>query len=253
MFFSFKCFQLPQPLYNNLYLTLGENSEQVSALSCLANGSKPLSYLWEVYQSSNDSWTKPSVRAVNITSPTLGFSKLTEEDEGIYRCVVFSDDDNATSDNATITLYGELQYLTSHISKFSYLPIGCCLISYCLGSLCSMCLGPAKITYISPDMTYLEGTKVRLVCNVTNDADAINQVQIAWFYKNSSSYQVASSNNHEIHHVENSTTGQSYSILHFNSVNRTDEGVYICRASNDPQSRTESTTESSTEVKIKSK
>ena len=122
--------------------------------------------------------------------------------------------------------------------------------SYYSCSLCSMYLGPAKITYISPDMTYLEGTKIRLVCNVTNDVDAINQVQIAWFYKNStSSYQITSNNNHEIHNVENSTSGQSYSVLLFDPVNRTDEGVYICRASNHLQS----STESSTEVKIKSK
>ena len=81
-----------------------------STLWCLASGSEPLNYLWQMYESSNDSWTRPSVRAVNITSPKLVFSKLTEEDEGIYRCIVFSDDDNVVSDNATITLYGELQY-----------------------------------------------------------------------------------------------------------------------------------------------
>ena len=89
---------------------LSKNGEQVSTLWCLASGSEPLNYLWQMYQSSNDSWTRPSVRAVNITSPKLVFSKLTEEDEGIYRCIVFSDDDNVVSDNATITLYGELQY-----------------------------------------------------------------------------------------------------------------------------------------------
>ena len=90
---------------------LRENSEQVTTLWCLASGSEPLYYFWQMYQSTNDSWTKPSVRAVNITSPKLVFSKLTEEDEGIYHCIVFSDDDKIVSDNATITLYGELQYL----------------------------------------------------------------------------------------------------------------------------------------------
>ena len=110
---------IPTITQQPISVTLRENSEQVSALSCLANGSEPLNYLWQMHQSSNDSWTKPSVRAVNITSPKLVFSKLTEEDEGIYRCVVFSDDDNVTSDNATITIYGKLLYLTSHSSKFS--------------------------------------------------------------------------------------------------------------------------------------
>ena len=60
-----------------------------------------------MYQSSNNSWIKPS-RAVNITSSKLVFHKITKEDEGIYRCVVFSNDDFVESDNATITVYGEL-------------------------------------------------------------------------------------------------------------------------------------------------
>ena len=89
-------------------LILHKTSRKESTLWCLANGLEPLNYLWQMYQSFNDSWTRPSVRAINITSPKLVFSKLTEEDEGVYRCIVFSDDDNVISDNATITVYGEL-------------------------------------------------------------------------------------------------------------------------------------------------
>ena len=123
-------------------------------------------------------------------------------------------------------------------------------MSYYSPCLCFVYLGPPKITYISPDMTYRKYSKAALVCNATNDADAIDQVQITWFYKNSTStYQVASNNNRIIHTVENSTSGQSYSILFFDPLNQTDEGMYICRASNHPQS----STESSTEVKIASK
>ena len=88
-------------------MTFSKNGEQVSTLWCLASGVEPLKYLWQMYQSTNDSWTRPSVRAVNITSPKLVFSKPTEEDEGIYHCIVFSEDDHVISDNATITLYGE--------------------------------------------------------------------------------------------------------------------------------------------------
>ena len=98
-------------------------------------------------------------------------------------------------------------------------------------------------------MTYLEGTKTSLICNATNDADAANEANITWFYKNSTSlYQIVSNNNRKIHNVRNSTIEQLYSILLFEPVNRTDEGVYICRASNHPQS----STELSTKVKIKS-
>ena len=101
-------------------------------------------------------------------------------------------------------------------------------------------------------MTYLEYTKASLVCNATNDADAVSEVKITWFYKNSTSYQIVSSNNNRvIHNVDNSnlSSGNFYSVLLFDPVNRTDEGVYVCKASNHPQS----STESSTEVKIESK
>ena len=101
---------IPKIKQQPISVALRENSEQVTALWCLANGSEPLNYLWQMYQSSNDRWTEPSVRAVNITSPKLVFSKLTEEDEGTYRCTVFSDDDEVVSDNATITLYGKILY-----------------------------------------------------------------------------------------------------------------------------------------------
>ena len=98
---------MPTIINQPMSMAFRKSSEQVTTLWCLASGLEPLIYLWQMYQSSNDTWTRPSVRVVNITSPKLIFSKLTEEDVGIYRCIVFSDDDNVESDNATITLYGE--------------------------------------------------------------------------------------------------------------------------------------------------
>ena len=113
-----------------------------------------------------------------------------------------------------------------------------------------MYLGPPKITDISPNMTYLEGSKISLVCNATNDADATNEVQIAWFYKNLTSlYLVVQDNRVIIHNVRNSVNRQIHSVLLFDPVSRTDERVYICKASNHPQS----STKASTEVMIKSK
>ena len=99
---------MPTIIKHPVSMAFSKNSEQVSTLSCLASGLKPLNYLWQMYQSANDSWTRPSVRAMNITSSKLVFSKLREEDKGTYRCIVFSKDDYVVSDNATITLYGKL-------------------------------------------------------------------------------------------------------------------------------------------------
>ena len=60
---------------------------------------------------------KPTNRAVNITSPKLVFSVITEEDEGVYHCIITNDDGSVVSDNATITVYGEFIIIspTSHL------------------------------------------------------------------------------------------------------------------------------------------
>ena len=99
-------------------------------------------------------------------------------------------------------------------------------------------------------MTYLEGNKTRLVCNATNDADAVNEVQITWFYKNLTSiYPVVPDNNRVRIDNKNLSSRQLHSKLILDPINRTDEGEYICKARNHPQS----STESSTRVTIKSK
>ena len=80
---------------------------RITAVSCLALGIGPIHYQWERYHLSNNSWIRPSHRAVSITSPNLKFNIITEEDEGVYRCVVTNDDGSVISDNATIHVYGE--------------------------------------------------------------------------------------------------------------------------------------------------
>ena len=67
----------------------------------------PILYRWEKYQSIYNSWIKPSERAKNITTHNLIFNGITEEDEGIYHCIVTNNDGSIISDNATITVYGK--------------------------------------------------------------------------------------------------------------------------------------------------
>ena len=76
-------------------------------MSCSATGMGPIHYKWEKYQSSSNSWIRPSHRVVNIASPKLIFSVITEEDEGIYHCVVGNDDGSVISGSATLTVYGK--------------------------------------------------------------------------------------------------------------------------------------------------
>ena len=87
--------------------TVRAGSESTTALWCTATGIGPIHYRWEKYQLSDGSWITPSNRALDITSSKLVFSVVTEEDEGVYHCIVTNDDGSVVSDNATITVYGE--------------------------------------------------------------------------------------------------------------------------------------------------
>ena len=104
----------------------------VQALWIVASGEGPVHYKWQKYNSFTNSWISPSSRAVNITSPNLTFSVITEEDQGTYHCVVTNDDGNIVSDDVNITVYGKLRifnYVCSYfqqvilIAKGTYLVI----------------------------------------------------------------------------------------------------------------------------------
>ena len=98
---------LPNITTQPVSITIREGDLNVIAVSCLAIGIGSINYQWEKYHLFNNSWISPSHRAVNITSPSLTFSVITEEDEGVYRCVVTSNDGSVFSDNATVHVYGE--------------------------------------------------------------------------------------------------------------------------------------------------
>ena len=86
-----------------------------TVLWCSANGTGPIHYQWEKYQSSNDSWVIPVNRVVNSSSPNLKFNKVSEEDEGIYHCIVTNDDGSVVTNNATITVYGTIYMYAYYI------------------------------------------------------------------------------------------------------------------------------------------
>ncbi|XP_065904619.1 basement membrane-specific heparan sulfate proteoglycan core protein-like isoform X2 [Dysidea avara] len=173
--------------------------ENLMVFEVVATDMSPISYKWEKYQSFSNSWIRPSSRAVSVTSSKLIFSVITEEDEGTYHCIVTNDDGSVVSDNVNVTVYG-----------------------------------PPKITYTSSATVSFEGRKVKLTCNATNDVDAVHPVQIKWY--NSKGKQVQTVNKHIlIYSNTNSITGEIQSVLLFDPVNRTDTGMYTCRAYNHPQ------------------
>ena len=98
---------LPNITTQPISMTIREGELNVIAVSCLAIAIGSIHYRWERYHLFNNSWISPSHRALNITSPNLKYSVITEEDEGVYRCVVINNDGSVISDNATVHVYGE--------------------------------------------------------------------------------------------------------------------------------------------------
>ena len=116
----YHCYNVARPIITTQpsSVVISKSNNDIDTMECVATGMGLILYKWEKYQSSSVSWIRPSKRVANITSPKLTFSFITEEDEGVYRCVVTNDDGSVISDNATITVYGEFVY-SSNITVFS--------------------------------------------------------------------------------------------------------------------------------------
>ena len=76
-----------------------------------------------------------------------------------------------------------------------------------------------------------------MICNATNDRDAIDPVQISWY--NDTQLIDPDATHVTIHSEHNNVTDQIYSVLVLDSISITDDGEYICRAFNDPLCYTE--------------
>ena len=85
-----------------------EDSKDIS-LSCSAHdyGLGHIKYKWEKYQQSDGIWSRAPYTQIQVTSPTLNISVVTQKDEGVYRCVASNNDGSVVSENASIAVYGE--------------------------------------------------------------------------------------------------------------------------------------------------
>ena len=86
-------------------------------------------------------------------------------------------------------------------------------------------------------MVVLEGKKVNMVCNATNDEDAIDPVQISWY--NGTKLLKSDGKHITIYNKHDNFTDKIHSILVLDNVNSTDDGEYVCRAYNNPLCYTE--------------
>jgi len=116
-------------------------------------------------------------------------------------------------------------------------------------------IGAPIITSVSNDTVSAEGSSVTLMCNATNDIGALEELKIVWLYKTSSlrEQEVEIKGNISIYNTADSSAGKAHSLLHFYSVNRTDDGEYICRAFNHPKSYTEAKVSLTIECKLNQK
>ena len=98
-------------------------------------------------------------------------------------------------------------------------------------------LGSPSIRYYSNGLVTFERKKVTLICNATNDGDAIDPVQIGWY--NGTQLLKSDGKHVTIYNKHDTATDQIHSILVLDSINSTDAGEYICRAFNNPLCYTE--------------
>ena len=98
-----------------------------------------------------------------------------------------------------------------------------------------MYIGPPNIAHIDHNKSPQEGNKINLSCIATNDNESDQALKIQWY--NSGGVQVVSKESRiSIYNTTNKETGQVKSVLLFDPVNRTDSGVYMCKAFNHPKS-----------------
>jgi len=113
-------------------------------------------------------------------------------------------------------------------------------------------IGAPIITSVSKDTVSAEGSSVTLMCNATNDIGAIEELKIVWLQKTSSlrEQEMEIKGYKLIYSTADSFAGKIHSLLQFYSVNRTDDGEYICRAFNHPKSYTEAKVNLTIECKL---
>jgi len=98
--------------------------------------------------------------------------------------------------------------------------------------------GQPTIVFISSDTVSFEGREIYLVCNVTNDPDAVHPLKVNWY--NSEGIKVESDGKHVIaYNIIDKVANMTQSVLKFSTLRRSDDGTYTCRAYNDPESHTE--------------
>ena len=113
-------------------------------------------------------------------------------------------------------------------------------------------LGPPKIVSLSDNVTVVEGESVSIVCEVTNDPVAIENVTIRWFHDYSHRMT-----DHDDRITVNNTTETHpsrtvMSTLTIDPVIHQDTGQYRCVALNHPELMVSDTTQLTVQCKLTS-
>ena len=119
-----------------------------------------------------------------------------------------------------------------------------------ISKLCNIYLfaGPPTINFISNSQLTIEGNKTSLICNATNDEDAVDSLQIVWYKTKDRVTITGQQDVPEKNKITNITT-KLHSKISLDPISHNDDGEYTCQAFNHPQSYIESKTKVTVECK----
>ena len=87
------------------------NEKGNAILSCNATSIVDITFHWKKFNNDNDTWgpLPSSTNLVGMNTMTISsFFDIQQSDEGSYRCTTSNSAGTSASNNATITVYGEL-------------------------------------------------------------------------------------------------------------------------------------------------
>ena len=131
-----------------------------------------------------------------------------------------------------------LHYTNINFSQFHAIHLRITLLLQCF-----LTVGPPTITYITDPLLTVEGNKISLTCNATNDEDAVESLQIVWYNEG----LVPITGQQDV--IEIGTTNKLQSTISFDSISHNHDGEYTCQAFNHPQLYTEAVTSLTVECK----
>ena len=104
------CISLASPVFTHHPESVVTFENENIELFCIANGTKPIMFHWEKFNSDDTSWEPLPSNAsfAGMNSKAINSINIQQSDEGSYRCRANNSAGTSISNVANITVYGEL-------------------------------------------------------------------------------------------------------------------------------------------------